>query len=262
MLHKTYLDAPSRDRGLGMTVWLWPTVLPILLLVYWFTSSVVVATLIPSVIAALPALRTGWWLRAYELGLGCRTRANALWYFYVADALWLAAASAFATIVILIIINTRIGIQPDMTKFATAMLTITGGVGLTTLIGLYAAFHAWRHSIRVWIHPKTHQWTGGVEEKLCRLVFQPQRLNHGTFILGTSLVVPGLLGGTATLIAITGNGGRMNPAMEHLSLTVMLLFFVALPIVSIIAYIGISGLILARNPSDCWQNTDRNHVDP
>ncbi len=262
ILHRTHQDAPSRDRGLGKTVWLWPAVLPILVLVYWLTSSVVVATLIPSVIAALPALRTGWWLRAYELSLGCRTRANVLWYFYLADALWQAAASAFVTVVILIIINMRIGIQPDMTKFATAMLTIAGGVYLTTLIGLYAAFYAWRHSIRVWIHPKTHQWTGGVEEKLCLLVFQPQRLNHGVFILGTSLVVPGLLSGTVMLIAITGNGGRMNPAMEHLSLAIMLLYFVALPIVSIIAYVGISGVILARNPSDCWQHTDKNQVAP
>jgi hypothetical protein len=262
MLHDNYLDAPTRGRGLGMTVWLWPAVLPILLLIYWLTSSVVVATLIQSVIAALPALRTGWWLRAYELSLGCRTRANTLWCFYLADALWLAAASAFATVVILIVINTRIGIQPDMTKFATVMLTIAGGVGLTTLIGLYAAFDAWRHSIRVWIHPKTHQWTGGVEEELSRLAFQPQRLNHGVFILGTSLVVPGLLCGTAMLIALTGNGGRMTPAMEYISIAVMLLFFVALPIVSIIAYIGVSGSILASNPSDCWLHTDRNQFDP
>ncbi len=257
MLHRDYQDASQRDDGLGKTVWLWPAVLPILLLIYWLTSSVFVATLIPSVIAAFPALRTGWWLRAYELSLGYRMRANALWYFYLADALWLAAASAFATVVILIVINTRIGIQPDMTKFATAMLTIASGVVLTTLIGLYAAFQAWRHSIRVWIHPKTHQWTGGVEEKLSRLAFQPQRLNHGVFILGTSLVVPGLLGGTAMLIALTGNGGRMTPAMEYLSLAVMLLFFVALPIVSIIAYIGVSGSVLANNPSDCWQQTNQ-----
>lgn len=240
-----------------MTVWLWPAVLPILLLVYWLTSSVVVATLIPSVIAALPALRTGCWLRAYELSLGCRTRANALWYFYLANALWLAAASAFGTVVILIIISSRIGVQPDMTKFATAMLTIASGVGLTTLIGLYAAYHAWRHSIRVWVHPNTFQWASGIEEKLARLTFQPQRLNHGVFILGTSLVVPSLLGGTSILIALTGNGERLSPAMEYLSLAVMLLFFVILPILSIVAYIAIAGSILANNPSDCWQQPNR-----
>ncbi len=255
------LDAPARGRGLGTTVWLWPAVLPILLLIYWLTSSIVVATMIPSVIAALPALRTGWWLRAYEMSHGDRNRANTLWYFYLADALWLAAASAFASVVILVIISFIIGIQPDMTKFATAMLTIAGGVGLTTFIGLYAAFRAWRHSIRVWVHPKTYRWTNGAEEMLSRLTFHPQRLNHGVFILATSAVVPSLLSGTAILIAFTASGGRLSPAVEYVSLAVMLLFFVILPLISAIVCMGISDSILARNPSDCWQQGSGDRVD-
>jgi len=137
MLPSDNKDAPKRGDGLGLTIRLWPAVL---LVIYWLTSSVVVATLIPSVITALPALRTGWWIRGYELRLGCRTRANTLWCFYLADALWLSAASAFTTVLILIIINAKIGIQPNMTKFATAMLIIAGGVVLTTLIGLYASY--------------------------------------------------------------------------------------------------------------------------
>ena len=262
MLPTDNKDASTRGDGLGLTIWLWPAVLPVLLVIYWLTSSVVVATLIPSVITAIPALKTGWWIRGYELRLGCRTRANTLWFFYLADALWLSAASAFTTVLILFFINAKIGIQPNMTKFATAMLIIAGGVVLTTLIGLYASYLAWRNSIRVWVHPKTYQWTNGVEEKLCRLAFEPQRFNHTVFILGTSFVTPCLLSGTAVLIALTGHGGRLSPLMEYLSIAVMLFFFVVLTSLAIAVYVRVSGSILARNPSECWQRTDRDRVEP
>ena len=262
MLPTDFQDASNRGDGLGLTIWLWPAVLPILLILYWLTSSVVLATLIPSVITALPALRTGWWIRSFELSLGCRTRAHTLWFFYLADALWLSAASALITVLILIMINAKFGIQPNMTKFATAMLIIVGGVVLTTLIGLYAAYLAWRNSIRVWVHPKTYQWTNGVKERLCRLAFQPQRFNHAVFILGTSFVTPCLLTGTAALIALTAHGGQLSPAMENLSIAVMLFFFVVLPLFSIAVYIRVSHSILAQNPSECWQYTDRDRVEP
>ena len=173
MLHPSRHDTSKYGNGLGKTVWLWPAVLPLLLLAYWLTSSVVVATLIPSIIATLPTLRTGWWLRAYELSLGHRARAQALWYFHLADALWMAAASALTTVVILIVISARMGIQPDMSKFATAMLTIAVGVALTTFVGLYATYHAWRRGIRVWVHPNTMQWAGGIEGKLATLIVRP-----------------------------------------------------------------------------------------
>jgi hypothetical protein len=216
-----------------------------------------VATLIPSVITALPALRTGWWIRGYELRLGRRTRAHTLWFFYLADALWLSAASAFATVLILIIINSKFGIQPNMTKFATAMVIIAVGVVLTTIIGLYASYVAKRNSIRVWVHPKTYQWTNGVEEKLGRLAFRPQRSNHAVFILGISFVTPCLLSGTAVLIALTAHGGRLSPLMEYLSLAVMLFFFVVFPLLAIAVFVRVFSSILAQNPSECWQRTDR-----
>lgn len=262
MWHTDSQDASKRSDGLGKTVWLWPAVLPALLLLYWLTSSVVVATLIPSVIAALPALRTGWWIRGHELSLGCRIRANILWYFYLADALWLAAATAFTTVLILILISSQIGIQPNMTKFATAMLTIAAGVVMTTLIGLYAAFCAWRNPIRVWVHPKTYQWTRGVDEMLYRLTFQPQRFNHAVFILGTSLVTPCLLSGTAVLIAFTAHGERLSPMMQYLSLTVMLFFFVVMPISAVVAYGKVAGPVIAQQPSECWQRANTDRVDP
>lgn len=243
---------PMGENESGVSVWLWASVLPTLLVIYWLTASVIVATLIPSVLAALPALRTGWWIRGYELSRGCRIRAKALWCFYLADALWLAAASAFLTLIALVIISDVMGIQPDMTRFATVMLTIAGGVSLTTAIGFYATYYAWRYSIRVWIHPKTYQWTGGNETKLSQLVFQPARLNHGVFILGTSLALPGLIVGTALLIALIGGGERLNPVVDGIAIAVMLLFFVVVPLLSIVAYIAIAGFVLATNPSDCW----------
>ncbi len=143
-----------------------------------------------------------------------------------------------------------------MTKFATAMLIIALGVMLTSLIGLGSSYNARRNSIRVWIHPRTYQWAHGNPQNLSRLSFQPQRLNHGVFILGTSLMLPCLLSGTLLLIVLTADGRALSPAMNLISLGVMLTFFVFLPLMAIVAYIWISGLILATQPNECWQEEE------
>ncbi len=240
-------------RHSGVTAWLWPFVLPLMLLIYWLTSSLVIATLIPSIQAALPALKSGVWIRAYERRLGRNTRGSVLFLFYVADALWLSAAAALLTVFVLVFLGGWLGIQPNMTKFVTAMLTIASGVGATTLIGLFAVVRAWKNFIRVWVHPRTYGWCRGSETQLSRLVFVPNRLNHLVFILGTSLVVPGLVLGTVFLILLTADGGRMTAPMNYLSAAVMIFFFLIQPILSIMVYSRVAGRILAFNPRDCWE---------
>lgn len=81
-------------------------------------------------------------------------------------------------------------------------------------------------------------------------------------LLGTSFVTPSLLSGTAVLIALTEHGERLSPLMEYVSIAVMLFFFVVLPSLAIAIYARVSASILARNPCECWQHTDRDGVEP
>ena len=241
----------SEESATG--IWLWSLLFPISLAIYWLTSSVVLAALIPSIRMAVPTLQTGWWIRWYERSCARRTRGTVLWLFHVAAALWLASAASFVTVMFLGIIEARFGKQPDMNRFVTGMLMIVFGIGLSTLIGLYASFLALRYSVRVWVHPKTLIWCVGNCELLTHLTFQPPKFNHAVFVLGTSLVTPGLVLGTLILIACTGNGGQLDNATLGLSIVIMISFFIVQPIVMIAAYCRISDRIIAKNPKQCWE---------
>lgn len=240
-----------REEG-PTRIWLWSLLFPISLAIYWLTSSVVLAALLPSIRAAGPTLQTGWWIRWYERSTAKPIRGAILWWFHVADALWLAAAAAFVTVVFLAIIETRFGRKPDMDRFVTCMLTIVFGIGLSTIIGLYLAILAWYRSVRVWIHPRTLCWCQGNCQLLAHLSFRPPKFNHAVFVIGTSLVTPGLVLGTFLLIACTANGEPSDSSMFWLSIAIMIAFFIVQPIVMIAVYIKISGRIVAVDPKQCW----------
>ena len=251
MVNERY-DRKKSSEVSSTGIWLWSLLFPLSLAVYWLTSSVVLAALLPSIRAAVPTLQTGWWIRWYELNSARPIRGFILWWFYVADALWLASAASFMTVVFLVVIETRFGKQPDMNRFVTGMLMIVVGIGLNTLLGLYLAILAWHHSVRVWIHPKTLRWCQGNCELLAHLSFHPPKFNHAVFVLGTSLVTPGLVLGTILLIACTGNGGQLDNVTFSLFIAIMIAFFLVQPIVMIAVYFKIANRIIATNPEQCW----------
>ncbi len=247
-------DAASRWRLTNISpLWFVACVLPLLIAIYWMTTSIAVASLIPAVQAALPALKTGLWIRAYECHCGRAKRGRLLFLFYVADALWLSAASAAMTILTLAILASWFGWQPNLTRVATALLTVASATLATTLLGLAASYLAWRSALRVWVHPRTFRWCQGNASQLPHLHLQPPRLNHGVFIVGTGLVVPSLVIGTMLLIAMTANGERLTTFQSLASAGVMLLFYVVQPLLAIVAYAMLSSHILAKQPHDCWQ---------
>ncbi len=252
MVERSDKKTPSGEVATG--IWLWSLLFPISLAIYWLTSSIVLAALLPSIRMAVPTLQAGWWIRWYERSYARRTRGTILWLFHVAAALWLASAASLVTVVFLAMIEARFGKQPDMNRFVTGMLMIVFGIGSSTLIGLPASFLALRNSVRVWVHPKTLRWCQGNCELLMHLTFQPPKFNHAVFVLGTSLVTPGLVLGTLILIACTGNGGQDNAATLGLTIVIMISFFIVQPIVMIVAYVKISDRIIATSPKECWGN--------
>ena len=244
------MENSSEEGATG--IWLWSLLFPISLAIYWLTSSVVLAALLPSIRMAVPTLQAGWWIRWYERSCSRQTRGTILWLFHVAAALWSASSASLVTVMFLVIIEAHFGKQPDMNRFVTGMLMIVFGIGLSTLIGLSASFLALRHSVRVWVHPKTLRWCQGNCELLPNLTFQPPKFNHAVFVLGTSLVTPGLVLGTLILIACTGNGAQLDNAILGLSIAIMISVFIVQPIVMIAVYFRISDRIIATNPKQSW----------
>ncbi len=256
MVQETDKKALGEEGPTG--IWLWSLLFPISLAIYWLTSSVVLAALLPSIRAAGPTLQTGWWVRWYERNSARKIRGTILWWFHVADALWLAAAASFVTVVFLAVIENRPGKQPDMDRFVTCMLMIVVGIGLSTMLGLYLTILAWHHSVRVWVHPRTLSWCQGNCQLLAHLSFRPPKFNHAIFVLSTSLIAPGLVLGTFLLIACTGSGKPLDNSTFWLSIAIMIAFFIVQPIVMIAVYFKISDRIVAVDPKHCWGNvTDK-----
>lgn len=242
---------------------LWRFVLPAVVVVYFVTGSIIVAAILPSLKSALPTVQSGLWLYrsrgerlmaiADEAKRKRRQRCNRLVLMgFLATACWQCAAAAAVTVLGLVLLASWVGRQPDMSHFIATMLILASGVAATTILGLFVIAGAWRQRIRLWIHPNIYRWCEGDTRQLVNLQQHERRFNYAVFTVATSLVLPPLLLGTIAMIATTANGRAADASLQSVGLAILLLFFVVLPIGSIVVYGYLADRILAKTPSESW----------
>jgi hypothetical protein len=204
-------------------------------ILYFATDNAIAGAVLPSVHAAWKSFRTGLWVLNVDPD---RTRARICSAFYAATALWQAAAAAFGSVLVFILIASLTGKEPDMNDFIATMVVLTSGVVLTTVLGLIAIFAAAVNAKRVWIHPKLRQKT---RNDLLNIAALPGQIefNYAIFVLATSLAFPVLAFSCLLLI---------DPASDVLA-PVLLLFGVC---ISVVVYCWLSSRIIAQHPAECW----------
>jgi hypothetical protein len=203
--------------------------------VYLATNSAVAGAVLPSAYGGWRSVTTGLWIYKTDPH---RSRAKICSAFFLATALWQAAAAACGSVVVFIVLASLTGKNPDMDSFAATMVTLTTGVVLSTLVGLLASVAASVQGIRVWIHPMLRQIVRddlqGVTE------WPPQaRFNYAIFVLATSVAFPVLAVCCLMLV---------DPVSEALALVL----FLGGVCLAVVAYIRLSSRIIATHPIECW----------
>ena len=233
--------------------WIWPFIIPTVVVIYLLTSSLAVSAILPSLKAAVPALRSATWLYQHESRLphnGLRTAS--LFLMYVATGIWKAAYTAMFSMLGLGVAAVQFGARPEIPRIEALLITMTLCIGATCIVGLAATAAAWKSQVKLWVHPGIFAWCGGDFQRINHLGAYAARFNHATFVLGTSLALPGLCAGATVLAGLTATGAPMDEATTALSLKIMLVAFVVYPIGVIMFYSYLSRRILAASPEQCW----------
>src|SRR5690606_10010121 len=119
--------------------------------VYLGTTSPMAGAVLPALSAATGSIGTGLWvLRADP----ARSRAWTCLAFYIATALWQAAAASLASVVMFVLIEQLVDRAPRLEQFVPTMLVLVTGVTVSTAIGLAAICSALKLRLKVFIHPK------------------------------------------------------------------------------------------------------------
>ena len=192
---------------------------------------------LPSVRAGWRSLRTAVWVFADDPD---RRRAAVGGLFCVAMGCWKVAAMAVVTVVAMVAVAKIAGQPPRMERFAAIMITLVGGITLTSLMGLLAAIAALVTGIRLWIHPALPEILGDTLKGGRGGSVRPET-NHAIFVLVTSLAAPALVAGVYMLV----QPGSILRAMLVLGLPVLMV---------IVSYAWLARWIIADHPSQCWGN--------
>ncbi len=190
---------------------------------------------LPSVRASWRSLRTAAWVFTDDPD---RRRAAVGGLFCVAMGCWKVAAMAVVTVVAMVAVAKIAGQPPRMERFAAIMITLVGGITLTSLMGLLAAIAALAMGIRLWIHPALPEILGDTLKGGHSGSVRPGT-NHAIFVLVTSLAAPALVAGGYMLV----QPGSILRAMLVLGLPVLMV---------IVSYAWLARRIIADHPSQCW----------
>jgi hypothetical protein len=225
----------------------WLIVAGAALIIHQLTGNTTLAAALLYAQAWWKPFRCGLWLCGVD---PLASRGRACFWFYLAMACWNAAASAFTTVVVFMAVDSLTGRPPPMDELAMTMLTLAGGVCLSTVIGIIAVTFALYGKVRIWAHP-------GVRER-CRGDFSrvgnPGRVyhgfNHAVFVVAMALFFPFLATGIGLLIWGAAND-RPNEVRTVTAL-IEVFFLLVGPLAMIPVYAFLSSRIIARTPADCW----------
>lgn len=205
--------------------------------IFLTTNNTIAGTVLPSIHAAWGPLRTGWWTFRADYR---RLRAVICFAFYLATACWHAAAAAFGSVLLFVVLAMLFGDEPTMDVFAATMLMLVIGLVFATIVGLAASTAAAITSVRLWVNPKLRDMVDGDLARVIELPADPG-FNHAVFVLATSLALP-VLAASGYLIAVVIAG--------WLTLAVLTVG----PLLALTSYFWLSSRIIATHPAECWKS--------
>jgi hypothetical protein len=206
------------------------------IVIFLATNEPVAGAVLPSIYAGWRSFRTGLWILRSDQSL---SRARVCCAFCIATAFWQSAATAFVSVIVFAIAANLTGNAPDMQRFAATMITLTGGVGLTTVVGLGASTAAKMAGIRVWVHPRLREMVNDQLEKAVDL--PPHRyFNHAVFVIATSFAFPILSLCCALLVDF--RSGIFTAAVMIVG-----------PLLAFVSYSWLASRIVATHPAECWK---------
>jgi len=233
----------------------WPIVFGMAVAIQAVTGNALIAALPIAIHAGWRLFRCGWWLRSID---PVSRRAWACFWFYLAAACWKASAYAFATIVILGVIENLAGQPVPMDEAIAELQVMSCSVVLSTIVGILAVALAVRGKVRVWVHPSVREKCGGDFSRLGEIrgwyTGNPGTFyggfNHAIFILIAAVFFPLPLAGTV-LFVCKSMILPFRPALDAFDILVVCSILIG-PLVAIPAYVFLTSRIIARTPTECW----------
>lgn len=204
--------------------------------IFLATDNFVAGAVLPATRAAWRSLRTAVWILRSDHS---RLRARICSAFCLATAAWQAATGAFVSVIVFVIVMNMTGRQPNMDRFAATMIQLSGGVALTTAVGLMASIAAVNLKVRVWVHPKLREMVDGDLSAAMDLPVG-RFFNYAIFVVATSVAFPCAVVPCTLLI---------NPKWGLFGLV----FPGAGAIAGFMAYVWLSSRIIASSPAECWK---------
>ncbi len=214
------------------------------------TGNPLIASAIPYIMGGARGILTAFWLRSVDPIV---SRGKTYFWFYIAAAGWEAATTAFLHLLLFVAIEECTGVMVAVANFglfAQTMLVLTGGVAVSTVIGMVAIVSALRHRMQVFVVLDLHKLCGGDFETIGAVMAGRRRFNHAIFVLISTLFVPPLVISSAALIYSVTGDRTTNP--NTAAVIAELIGFFAAAFLPIFAYIWCSNRIIAPSPAVCW----------
>lgn len=216
------------------------------LLFFFGTQSVITGTVVPAVLAAWPAFVSAFWVRRADEN---RVRGQVCFLLLLTTGLWNGAVSGLITILAALLAVDFLKIPIAWPQVAPSFVLLFAGMLLSSLLGVFPFFLAWRHGLKVWVHPEIGQ----------QLNWDLRHLNHSrrrlwginrAFLVGaTSVSIPVtvLAFGPILWFAFQG-GGQLGFWQSLVSITCIF----AVPTLGLyVAMLYFDG-ICAQVPHECW----------
>jgi hypothetical protein len=252
-MHWSAEEPGSRPSRRHWPDWLsWPTLAAIGLLAYELTAQAALGAVVACAKFGWNDLLTALWLRRTDPRRG---RGRTCFWLFLASGLWKVAIAAtvvlFATVVIARPQRVPQGAPagagaPVPVIFIASCQQAFVGFVLCSLATAVAFGSAWRHQVKLWLHPDVHR--ARREGFWPPLSARSDRSNQAVGLLQTSLIlaiVPCCLAVIVPLSSVVKPGGPI--------MWISMLLMIGLPAIGILLLKDqAEKRLLARIPADCW----------
>jgi hypothetical protein len=249
-------DHGADTAGSSATLWIWSLILAGVL--YLISGSILAGAIVPVMAAVQPSFRAAKWIRRNDPE---SNRARACSRFLIAVGCWTALWTGLAAVLVLVAVSVFAGEEPTESQGIASLLVVVVAAVATSLIGLWAAWTAWRHRIRVWAHPKLMHLANYKFANLSSLVVPQPTCNHAVYATAISLAFPPMALGTGWMIfqALTAPPAR-DAAIHFVSGFSLLL---GGPVLSLGVLFTMSNRLFANGPAECWAtaSTQRDELE-
>jgi len=245
------MTSDAGENGLTFTrlISQWWVVIGIALIIQWMTGNPLLTLVLPYVRAALPALRTGLWLKQVD---PWPARGTVGLLIHLGLAGFLAGATGLVSVVAFVVIEDARrqngGPAPPMTQAVIGLVTILLGATIASLMLIAAIRIAWVHKIRIYAQANLAEATGGDFANAARQDGHSSGFNPAFYVLCVGVTLPMFVLWTAALIVIPA----WIPQANDLALQILQFGVPVVAFVCLMSVWRLSHRILARSPEECW----------